>query len=1019
LLLNAETCRAQLENLHQAVERWGLWLAAAVLGGAVAAAGFTAFKHTTAAYPDFIVGYITIDANGKAGEYVAAFGFMVGMAVAFYALAHILNRISRHANTSIAETFYMRLLIAVAPAILWGTTSLWPQADRIGFYWAAVALVSFTLLGALIAVRRPNVWLSPEDARLIAVVEGAILVPLACILAVHGVAMIGNKVGAAFQTYLVIDTGPLYLAVAVAAGLGAALVCVIGFASKTADRAVAALRTIIVVLQVPAFGLCLVAFPLPSWTQDLGVHYPSPVTAPNWILQGVLFVVGCVDLARLWRNAASPTAVVSALTLIAVIVYARTPVPAPFPMPIDDYHAAENFAPWWAAVKHGMLPLWDFSPARGLINYQSGALAALFTDSTAAGLLATQQLRILFLVLLVFPPLALALGKWPAFLILSFATLDEGPGGIDTIMGAGLALLCWGWLKLARVPWLILWFVVGLIAVLLAPGQGGVLVLATMPAGLWQLYHAMHENRRQVFRSGGLVLAMTSILLLATPLGLMVLGAIRYGIGQSSVNGIANGIPWRFGTQTLINSSIFEVLRFSWLAVGAVAIVITLWAWSSEKAASDKSPQRSVAIFAGTTVVLLCIIFIARSIVRLDAGFVGRPGWMSIWALTLLLPILISYALPARLRVKALMASVALGSMLTPNFGLVGIEFMYNRPVLLRFTPPADQDIARGDALGLPNLGDVILEKSHAERLKTINAQLNQLLEPHETFLDLTNNGAQYFYFDRPPPSESTAAYNLITPAQQLRTVETLVAKNVPVALIGPHTVPIDGLRANLRSHLVYRHLLLNFVAVSLGGYDYLIRTDRLDRTRDTFGDALHIADDLAMLHRNFPFEHAGNLARAYGRSADDLNQRSRQVHSLDPATAHWTGASRAEDGTFAVQGQPVTVAFDLSSLNLAGRAAGVLKFDLVCEDKSKKWVMDISWTDRDPKYAQSVRLNARNGTHILPLDAAPGWLLAPHLDTLTLKIGDGIFCQRFQLSNVKLLQRADADAVDQLSRTP
>lgn len=1014
--------RKGLEGIYDYANHWALWLAAFVVGGVFAALGYAGFKHSVPTYPDFVVGYITLNASGKAGEYAAAFGLVIGTIVAFHVLAYLMKRLAAQAGDAVTEAYYARIIVAVTPAILWGTTSLWPQAERLSFYWIAVTLVVLTVFGATLALRRPQVWLAADNMRLFSILEGAILLPIAGALAVHGIAMIGNRVGVPPSLFTYPQN--LYQTVVAAAVLGAAAVAAIGLMVRSADRAVAIIRTLLVAAQIPAFGVLLIMVPVPLWTPDVGVHYEEPIRTSNWIAIAVLATIGITDLARLWnkarRTSASPALVVSALTLIAFIAYSRTPAPAPIPIALDDYHAAETFAPWWSMVKHGMLPMWDFAPVRGLINYEAGALAALFTNDTAAGLIGTKQIHFLFILLIVFPLLSLAVGKWWAFFILSFAALDEGPGGIDAIMAGGFALLCWAWINLSRVAWLTTWLLVGVAAVLIAPGQGGVLVLATMPGGLWQFYYAFREDRQRVLRTGALILSFAVILLLATPLGLMVLGAIRYGTEQSAVNGVANGIPWRYGTQSFINSWIFEILRFSWLGVSAIALVLTLKIWASKASpsktwTSTQSEYRSVALFAGVTVVLLCVIFVTRSVVRLDAGASGRPGWATIWALTLLLPILLHYALSGHARIKALITSVAIGGMLTANFGLLGLEFTYDRPFMLRTKATPDQYLARGAELGMPNLGNVILEKPHAVRLETVNSQLQKLLTPTETFLDMTNNGAQYFYFNRPPPSESTAVYNLVTSAQQLRTVKSLLEKNVPVALIGPHTVPIDGFFPNLRSHLVYRHLMLNYVPVTIDGFDYMIKAERLAQVRAAFGVvSLSTKDVMVMLDRNYPVMDFGNMPRSFGRSVDELEERMRKVHDLDVSSAEVFGGQRTVSGLFAPEGNSLSLRFNLRALNVAGRNAGILQFNLTCESKPRKWAMSASWTS--PEHGQgAVQFGGRNGTHIVPLDAIPRWLLSPSLDTLMLTISDSD-CTELRLSDVKLLQRIDADKIDQLA---
>src|SRR5262249_7280874 len=142
-------------------------------------------------------------------------------------------------------------------------------------------------------------------------------------------------------------------------------------------------------------------------------------------------------------------------------------------------------------------------------------------------------------------------------------------------------------------------------------------------------------------------------------------------------------------------------------------------------------------------------------------------------------------------------------SFFASDYGTFGLHRMFERPFDKRASI-ADPNMVDGAKIGIPNLGVVKLEPDHLKRLIGVKQQLDRLLTPDETYLDMTNRGAHYFYFDRVPPSDLSAFYNIITDDQQRRAIEGVVKHNVSVALIDADNSLLDGLQASLRTPLVY-----------------------------------------------------------------------------------------------------------------------------------------------------------------------------------------------------------------------
>jgi hypothetical protein len=1011
-VLRAGAWRADLHaGLDIVARRWVLWLAAAVFGGIASAIGYAAFRHAPADYPDFVIGYAALEYFGKAGDYAMLLGFIIGFVTAFIGLAFMMRRLHLYGGATAVEDSTARFLIAVIPLLAWASTFLFPYSPSVRFFWASAFLVVATSVGLVLVLARPALMFNAGGSIRIPV-DGMTLLPVAALLSVFGVGMIGNRIGVMY--------GPLWFTDVIkfqGAALAAALVAGLAVTGlvlslRNRDRLIAVLRALLIFSQALLPALFLVVLPGPVGSLADGYEYFRPIPVGVWVFLGTLTLFSWADLVRLWRRKdTSLSSAVSIFSLVAVVAFCRTPNLAVPSAPFDDYHAGEDFVPWWAWIKHGMIPLWDFTPPRGLINYKSGLLAALFTEPTAAGMVATQSYLFVVILLAVFPCLALVIGKWRAFFVLCFATLDFRLGDIDALMTAGLALLVFAWNKYSHVAWLVIWLVIGTLAVLIAPGQGGLLVAATMPGGLWRLYGAVRQERPRLWRIGAITIVVLAILALTTPLGLMVAGAVRYGIGQSAVNGIANGMAWidGFGTVANMHPWMVEILRFSWLGVGALAMILTIWTW-----VGPRRPNYGQVMFAGTAIAIMCTLYIVRAAVRLDHGFIGRPGWASVWALALLLPMLLVLFFHGRRHLSFLMIPVMGASAMAGNFGFNGIDWGLIRPFIVQTRPTAAETVD-GPALGLPNLGIASMEKSRVDRLVEVKHELDRLLDADETFLDMTNNGAQYYYYDRPPPADLSAFYNMITPAQQRRAVEGLRRHRVSVALIGADNVFLDGLYPSLRATLLYRHLVLNYVPVTIGRYDYMLSPDRLPRAGfDVRDPATPDEQALQILDRNFLPTVLDRLADSLGRSIDTLDDRLKEVVRLDPdRVSEMRDIQRDPTGVYTVTGTKPTITFDLASHGLRGRDAGVLRFDFQCRNTRAKPMFEVSWTTRGMEPAQPMTFAGRKGTMVLPLDAAPRWLLSPKIGTFSIAMTHSNGCTAFTLTDVALEQRIGIEETD------
>ena len=235
----------------------------------------------------------------------------------------------------------------------------------------------------------------------------------------------------------------------------------------------------------------------------------------------------------------------------------------------DDYHFGEYLLPGWSIGTFGAIPFWDYVPARGLINYADGAIAALTFGHTAAGIASSISLVAALTLILGLISVSLPIGLLPAAAAFLMVPLEIQPTQVDILNTCALVGILYWEGRVRPVSWLVAWTGIGTLAILIAPAQGTILVLATMPLGAWQAVRAFRTERIRLLRVGGASAAIAIVLLLATPLGRMIVGALRYARDHSTVSGPAHGLEWALsaGSFPSLNRWLFEAVRTSWMVV--------------------------------------------------------------------------------------------------------------------------------------------------------------------------------------------------------------------------------------------------------------------------------------------------------------------------------------------------------------------------------------------------------------------------------------------------------------------
>lgn len=998
--------------------RWGIVAASVVLAATCAAPVYRSLNRPLV-YPEPIVGASAWILGTKFRDYAVPLAFIAVLLTALLTIEALMKRVELRIGPSEEAGLHQLLCIVSAPAGAWFTGLLTTRNDSLLLLNVSGVLVVTVLAFALILSWRSVDYWRSGPFHYLRVLEQVVLLIPAVWLAGAAVGVGVSRLLALRHAAVVLKNADVVRASSAAALAVALATAALALLTRSPQRLEQRLRQALLFAQIsfPAFFLLLVPRP---WMTDgrQGIGYP--MTGLAWLFIGTCALAALASLIRRcilsWRTPLeAPFEIFTVMSVVAALLFLRAPAVSLPAVSSDDYHLGEILVPWRSLVRHHMVPFFDYSPARGLVNYLPGLAASCFFDGTASSFPAAFPFIYVGILLLAVPLLRRSVGLGWTALALFLAPYVNVISEIDVLVTVFLALVARGHSNWTPPRWLAVWAIAGTALVLFAPGQGGLAVIATSPLGLHMFLRGLREHRRALWRTLLIMLTLAGFAAILTPAGAMTWGAVRYALEQSSVNSVAHGIPWGLSFRSAeANPWLFEIMRASWLLVAAWAGVLILRHRSARLAEARRTVlPYAIPIFVVTT------LFVFRAAGRIDPGNPSRLWIASIWGLALLLPLLLFTSSPANRRGGALFVWLLLAGIVLPYRGEIPSTYAS------AFEPIAvDQSVLstrkNGGAVGLSPLGLALVEPGHVARLQSVRALLDKVLDAGETYADLTGRHAHYFYFDRRPLIETGSIYNLVREAQQLRTIESLRATPPPALLISADNILHDGGPISLRSPLVYRHALLQpgYLVAKGRGQIWLIRKDRIARIAEAGDFAVSEIDDAATnpVQQVFHLSDLKAIPASWGRSATSLEPNMRLVRDLSKSllTANPLLA-RTTDGRYAASGPSTSFRLDLGDLGVAGRDAGILSFDFHCERLGARPNIEIRWaTDRNPESElTALRFEAWDGRLIVPLDAAPTWLLAHRIRSMSLNVLGDPSCRTLSIQSIRLFQRHGADAVD------
>ncbi|HEY0329468.1 MAG TPA: hypothetical protein VGC77_10245 [Rhodopseudomonas sp.] len=954
----------------------------------------------------------------KARDYAAAGGAIVLALIAFIAMFELFEWLRRNVSPLTITSLQQNLILANIPAVFAASGLLF--ATRIDVVIVLYSTVAETVLLSCLfgrMLRNRQAWAVALNFNWVlpflgfGLLAGALTVPSwAALLAATtqwpietlGVATISSVlaklslIGCGILSVIVFSQADVKsIARYGCLALGLAQACLLAGAVRLIGPLIKTGTSLDYLLQVSLFGaLCLGVLMIASIVRTLRA------SAAAWRLPDAL-----PNLAN--GSLLNPVAV--ALAAITLKVSFDLPT---FHL-LDDYHTGEAALPFWALIKFHMLPYVDLSPARGWVNLVYGAFGELMFRPgwVNYGFMAPYLAFCVYVFL--FVALRSLTGPWLAFFLVCIAPAPNNLSEIDLVITGLLAAICISSLKLRPATWLILWVILGTVAVLFAPGQGGLLVLATAFLGAFRFVEAVRGDRAVLLRNLALLACLGGVLYAFTPLGAMIGGAIRYGLEQSSANTAMNGIAWRPSAHGLL----WEIFRISWIIVTiGIGIAVYLGIRQARPATVGLAAflqPRTLNVIIGVPIFLLGVLFIPRAAGRIDPGEISRLGFASLWFLTILLPLYAFMRSPSgnSRRVAIALASAALAGAFAP---LVNYSWSMN-PFDRMMAVDSPADVQHGEQAGLPRLGAFLWDPEWVKKRAALKAFLDANIAASDTFLDLTNRSGLYYLFDRRPPIEG-AVYNLTNVNQEKRAIAALVQRPPALALAGPDAVLHDGAPVGLRSPLLFRYVIENYRPIEGGGGIWL----KPSSSPGESPDLTRSQQELDLLTTALVLRDLGALPRTWGKVWNRLAPQLALQRTVAFTGAGLHDASQSADGAITAQGPDPFAVVDLSRLDVVGSDMGIISFNFECLAATPASALELFWTTEQAPSVEtkrSVSFHAHNGRVVVPVDAFPAWVLGGKITSLRFDLVDRASCGSWRIADLALSQRSDLQELRRASR--
>lgn len=266
--------------------------------------------------------------------------------------------------------------------------------------------------------------------------------------------------------------------------------------------------------------------------------------------------------------------------------------------------------------------------------------------------------------------------------------------------------------------------------------------------------------------------------------------------------------------------------------------------------------------------------------------------------------------------------------------------------------------------MNLPNLGQIYAPKEVSASLLILKSALNDLLQPGETYLDLTGCQANYFYLGMPVAVSYGSPWLAASTALQNELLAQIKSRPPPVVWLAPSFFH-DGDNPAVRTYKLYRFFVEKYVPVSRNGLIFLVTPDRAN------GAEFIRKGDVKLIREAFGSDSLGGLPSAWGASWDNLQNRFISIERSN--VRELPNLSEAD------------IVLSFGNGSISGAKSDFIKFDFWSNlNPNSKIDIEITWMSENGP--GTACLHATNGTQLVPLGVFPEWLLSRDISQIRIK---------------------------------
>lgn len=768
----------------------------------------------------------------------------------------------------------------------------------------------------------------------------------------------------------------------------------------------------IAIIQIPVPLLLLVLIPKPWSIGDQvfeGYKTSAALHLFLWaiIAIGVIYCIKAVFKASETKNGIG---LLSPWAVAAIMIFILTPLVEPTVLNGDDYHFGEVNLPWHQLYNYGKLPWIDLSPTVGLANVYSGFVKWLFFNDTLMAYAQTLTiLNAIYAGALFFA--ALEVLGMPAAILITAAT-----GSLHEFVPAAILLLLSKKLLHEKVVWVGLWLLMAAFLVTFHLSSGLSFFLGSLPVFFWMLYQAYRQDSKSTVRL--LVASFAALLLLVflTPLGEMLQGIIFFVRQHADINTTTGAKIWKRSDKNVFRDGLFgsdllfETFRFGWI------MLLPVIAYAAIAAAGIKSQLAKKRIILFSIIIAgYLIVNMKYALGRIDTG-TTRTGGSTFLALMFYVPAIAflyyskqkyrMWLIPALLLISS--ASMTMRKIPLPD----PLSLLKNTHAATQIKPA--EMVVNGHDVGFPCIGTAVVEPNHLNELLELKQILSRYLQPGDTYLDVTNRTARYIYMNYPVPTFDAATYTTPSKGMQQKMISAIIEKQPALIVIGFNRIDHDGSSMSLRSSLIYRYLMLNYVPVNDGSFVLMVHPSRI-----ADNNPIQLQERLKLLDTIFTPAHLGGIPASWGNSWEHLAPLFTTVARLENSDILSINSLVLDNsGSFSFTDTAgASIIYSVHNKNIIGRNAGYALVSYGCDNSSSRDSVDpqdngiqVSWLEKGLplNMSNTLELLAPDGKLLIPLESNPRWLLSNGIETLIFSFPYNDSCKKFTFKDVQLLRRSD-----------